>query len=116
MAGTAERLRERIAQDLKAAMKSRDAPRVSALRSLAAALDNATAVPQPARSGPPSHQPAEVPRRMLSDEDVRDLLLREIGERHDAAFALEKHGCMEEALSIRAEVGIIEEYARAALA
>jgi len=103
-----ERVRARIAQELRVAMKARDASRVTALRSLAAALDNATAVPMPARILP--NERVEVRRRALSLEDVRSILIREIAERRDAAFTLSGHACFEEAAAVEAEIAILERY------
>jgi uncharacterized protein len=102
-----ERLKARIAQELRVAMKARDASRVTALRSLAAALDNATAVPMPARILP---NEVEVPRKALSLEDVRAVLMREIADRRDAAFTLTAHACFEEAAAVEAEIAVLEQY------
>lgn len=103
-----ERVRGRIAQELRVAMKAHDAPRVTALRSLAAALDNATAVPMPARILP--NEKVEVPRKALSLEDVRAVLTREIAERRDAAFILTSHACFEEAAAVEAEIAVLEQF------
>jgi uncharacterized protein len=111
---TEDQLRARLAPDLHAAIKARDGPRVAALRSLIAALDNATAVELGSPRGQRLGDSAEVPRKWLSDEDVRTVLAREMDERRDAALALEKHGCYEEAALVRAELEIIEGYAACA--
>lgn len=101
-------LRARIAQELRVAMKARNASCVAALRSLAAALDNATAVPIPSRILP--NERTEVPRKELSLEDVRAVLMREIAERRDAAFKLTAHACLEEAAAVEAEIAVLEQY------
>jgi uncharacterized protein YqeY len=103
-----EHVRERIAQELRVAMKARDASRVAALRSLAAALDNATAVPMPA--GMVANENAEVPRKVLAPADVRAVLMREIAERRDAAFTLTAHACFEEAATVEAEIEVLKQY------
>jgi len=103
-----ERLRERIAQDLRIAMKARDSLRVAALRSFAAALDNATAVPIPSRILPNDN--VEVPRKNLSVEDVRAILIREIAERRHAASKLTEHARLEESAAVEAEIAILEQY------
>ncbi len=105
-----ERVRERIAQELRVALKARNASRVAALRSLAAALDNATAVPVPSRIRP--NENVEVPRKVLSLEDVRAVLMREIAERRDAALTLTAHACFEEATALEAEIEVLEQYIR----
>ncbi|HEY2591915.1 MAG TPA: GatB/YqeY domain-containing protein [Steroidobacteraceae bacterium] len=112
MAGAEESLRARLGPELRVAIKARDGARIAALRTLAAALDNATAVPieDPGVAMPSAV--TEVPRKVLTDDDVRSILLREIAERADAAFAFEMHGCFEEALGVRAEIAILEDYAR----
>jgi len=103
-----ERVRERIAQELRLGMKARDASRVATLRSFAAALDNATAVPIPSRILP--SEDIEVPRKALSLEDVRAVLKREIAERRDAAFTLTAHACFEEAATVEAEIEVLQQY------
>jgi len=101
-------MRARIAQELHVAMKTRNGSRVVALRSLAAALDNATAVPLPYRILP--NEKHEVPRKALSLEDVRAVLLREIGERRDAVITLRAHGCFDEVAAVEAEIEVLEQY------
>jgi uncharacterized protein YqeY len=54
---------------------------------------------------------AEVPRKILTADDLRAILQREITERYDAVFTFESHGCFEEALGLRAEIAIFESYA-----
>jgi uncharacterized protein len=103
-----ERFRARISQDLRVAMKARNAARVTALRCLAAALDNANAVPMPARILP--NEKVEVPRKALSLEDVRAVLSREIAERRKAAFTLRAHARVEEAATVEAEIEVLEQY------
>jgi len=103
-----ERLRARIAQELPVAMKARNAARVAALRSLAAALDNATAVPIPSRILP--NENVEVPRRVLSLEEVRAVLMREIAERRHAAVTLTTHARLKEAAAVEAEIEVLEQY------
>jgi len=103
-----QRVRARIAQELRVAMKVRNASSVAALRSLAAALDNATAVPVPSRILP--NERVEVPRKELSLEDVRAVLMREIGERRHAAFTLKAHARFEAAAAVEAEIAVLEPY------
>lgn len=111
MTGAEERLRTRLAQDLRAAMKIRDSSRIAALRTLIAALDNAAAVPVPSGVRPAPGAPVEVPRKVLDDEEVETVLLREIAERRNAIFSFEMHGCIEEAVALRAEIELYEQYA-----
>jgi uncharacterized protein len=127
MSAAEERLRARLTDDLRAAMKTRDGPRVSVLRSLIAALDNASAIPiddpqaaalklSPESSGRQLEgQSREVPRRVLSQDDLLQVFAVEMAERRNAALALEKHGCYEEATVVRGELEIIEGYASGAV-
>nr|NLD40841.1 hypothetical protein [Actinomycetales bacterium] len=76
---------------LREAMKGHDAPAVSALRSLLAAIDNAEAVHGvPAGATNESEHvakaalgvgSAEAERRSLTSEELREILRSEIGER-----------------------------------
>lgn len=101
-------MRARIVEDLRVAMKMRDDCRIATLRSFAAALDNATAVPM--RSRIPQSENPEVPRKALSREDVRAVLMREIAERRDAASMLSAHARFEEAARLEAQIRVLEQY------
>jgi uncharacterized protein YqeY len=103
-----ERMRSRIAQDLRDAMKARNASGVAALRSFAAALDNATAVPLPPRIHP--NISVEVTRKALSLEDVRAILVRELAERRHAALTLTAHARVKAAAAVEAEIKVLEQY------
>jgi uncharacterized protein len=103
-----DRVRARIAQEVRDAMKARNVSRVAALRSLAAALDNATAVPMPPRLLP--NENPEVPRKVLSLEDVRAVLIREITERRNSVLTLTAHACFEEAAAVQAEIEVLEQF------
>lgn len=112
MSDLEQRLRLRLTLDLHAALKSRNSTRVSALRSLLAALDNAQAIPLaelPARS-PLCGATAEVPRKTLSDAQLVALFAAELDERRTAAMMLEKHGSHEEAERLRAELAVLDDY------
>jgi len=102
------RLRGQLGEDLRAAMKGRDGTRAAAIRSLIAALDNASAVPL---DDPQAARPSgDVPRKTLSEDDILEVLAMELTERRSAALSLEKHGCYEEVTLVRAELEIIEGY------
>lgn len=113
----AEAFRARLRADLKAAMRMRRAVDISVLRSLIAAVDNAQAVPtgdHPEKShfhrfGEGS---AEVPRLVLSQDDLHVLLAREIADRRAAASELVTHGQGERAEQLMEEITIIERYER----
>lgn len=81
-------IKDRLSDDLRAALKERGVDSISAIRSLIAAIDNAGAVmvtePQVmpmsggiagAANGVGS---SEVPRRHLSDNDIKQIIQKEI--------------------------------------
>ena len=103
----AEALRERLQFDLRSAMKARRTGDVAVLRQLIAAIDNAGAVPLPAR---PQAVPREVERRHLGSEDVQALLRRESEMRRQAAEELERLGRRGEAQTARSEMAIVGRY------
>jgi uncharacterized protein len=102
---------------LLAARKERDAARVSALRSALSAIDNAE-TPDNAHVDAPSSGTiaggvvglgaAEVARRVLSDEQVRSLLLGEIDERLAAAKEIEASHT-ERAATLRTEAAVLSD-------
>jgi uncharacterized protein YqeY len=114
----AEAMKVRLRTDLKAAMTARDAMRVSVLRSLVATLDNAQAVPvgdghQRYRELAFGDTSVEVPRRGLSDSDVRALFAAELDSRRAAAAQMETHGQFARAAQLVAEAEIVAAYAPA---
>jgi uncharacterized protein len=109
-----EELRARLAADLRAALKARAGVRVAALRSLIAALDNASAVdPGTVRQPAPFARSAEVPRRELSAPEVAALLDGELAERQAAAAKLRSLGRAEAAERALAEAQVIAEHTHA---
>lgn len=119
MTTPAETLKARIRADLTTAMKARDSAQASLLRVLLAALDNAEAVPvgtghdryEERAFGDPS---VEVPRIVLSPEEVAALLEKEKVERETAATEFEGLGRPEDAMRLRQEALWVSRYLRAA--
>jgi hypothetical protein len=115
MNDAATAIKYRIRGDLTAAMKARRNEETSLLRVLLAALDNAEAIAigtahdryQERKFGDPS---VEAPRRVLSDAEVRDLLLRESAERDAAAHEFERLGGRKEVGRLRNEISLIARY------
>lgn len=115
MTTPAETLKARIRADLTAAMKARDSAQASLLRVLLAALDNAEAVPvgtghdryEERAFGDPS---VEVPRIVLSPEEVAALLERERAERETAAAEFEALGRPDDTLRLRQEALCVARY------
>ncbi|MBB4685577.1 polyprenol phosphomannose-dependent alpha 1,6 mannosyltransferase MptB [Amycolatopsis jiangsuensis] len=114
-------MRADLRDDLKVALKSRDRAAVTALRSALAAIDNAEAVPV----GPTVDTTvgnervagvavglgaAEVPRRDLTDADVRSIVENEVRERTEAAEQYERLGRAEQAEQLRAEAAVLQRH------
>jgi uncharacterized protein YqeY len=115
MGDAAISMKARIRRDLTAAMKARRAAETRLLRVLLAALDNAEAVSIGAGHdrytvrafGDPS---VETPRRVLSDADVQDLLVRERADRDIAAIEFDTLNRRDEADRMRNEAALIARY------
>ncbi|HEX5994365.1 MAG TPA: GatB/YqeY domain-containing protein [Jiangellales bacterium] len=89
-------LKDRLREDLTAAMKSGDRSRASALRMLMAAIKNAEVSGKEARE--------------LSDDEVIGVLSTEAKKRREAAQAFEEGGRAEMAEREQAELAVITEY------
>lgn len=87
-------LKERIVKDMTAAMKSKEAARLSTLRMVKAALQNR----EIEKGGP------------LTDEETVKLLQSLVKQRRDSVEQYEKAGRAELAEKERAEIAVIEEY------
>ncbi len=86
--------KDRLQEDLKAAMKSGDAPRRDALRLITSAIK----------------QEEVDGRKTLSEEDVVALLMREAKKRRDSIEEAERLGRTETVEKEQFELGIIESY------
>ena len=87
-------LKERIVGDMTAAMKAKEAERLSALRMVKAALMNRE----------------KEHNTELTDAEVTKVLQSLVKQRRDAAEQYEQAGRAELAAKERAEIGVIEEY------
>ncbi len=85
---------ERIKQDVKTAMKSRDKPRLGALRMLGAALKNGEI-----EAGRP-----------LEEQEEQTILRRQLKQREESAEAFRKAGREDQAASEAAEADVIRDY------
>jgi uncharacterized protein YqeY len=108
-------LKTRLREDLKAAMQARATDEVRLLRTLAAAVDNAEAVPAEGvqdRANPSAfgRGAGEAPRRELAGNDLTALLDRERDERLAAAAEYERLGQAAEAARLRNEAALIARY------
>jgi uncharacterized protein YqeY len=108
---------------LPAAIKARDRSAVAALRTALAAIDHAQAVPlddplhaeisTPATSGPMAGAvdglgSTEVPRRALSEAEVRGIVLAEIADRRESAARYRGIGKNEAASDLDHEADVLE--------
>ncbi|MEV0061209.1 GatB/YqeY domain-containing protein [Nocardia sp. NPDC058379] len=89
-------LKSQLRADMTAAMKAKDTLRLSTLRMLLAAIQNAEVSGAQARE--------------LSDADVVSVLQKEAKKRNESALIYEQNGRGELAANERAEEEIIEEY------
>lgn len=103
-------VRERMQADLRAATKARARERMTTLRTLLAAIDNAEAVPLDEFQQLGIDQPTEAPRKYLSEEDIRQLLQREAQARQVVSAEYERLGKEAEAARLRDEVALIAGY------
>ena len=111
----AEVIKRRLRSDLKSAMQARSKLGTSVLRAIIAALDDAQAVPAPDKHvryavhefGDPA---TEVPRLLLSAQDVQKLLEREIQDRREAADKFEQLGKVDRATELREAASIVTRY------
>ena len=98
----AEPLRARLQTGLRRAVKTRDTDAVAALRSALGAIDNAEAVPSPASATGLTAGPiagarrgagaGDAPRRSLSEDDIRAIVVAEIAELRASAAQYRRLG------------------------
>jgi uncharacterized protein len=116
-------MRDRLREDLAAAMKARDRVAITVLRTRLGAIDNAEAVDVSPREPPGigSHHiagtsagvgSADVTRRVLSDADVGAIIRDEANERWQAAAEYEKLGRVDIADELRREAAVLDRYLR----
>ena len=105
--------RERLRQGLLSARKLRDTARIAALRSALSAIDNAETpdVPLP-RAGAIADSAhglgaAEVARRQLTEDQIRELIDTEADERRAAAGQLRSAGRDDRAAQVEAEAAVL---------
>ncbi|MCX6049433.1 MAG: GatB/YqeY domain-containing protein [Chloroflexi bacterium] len=107
-------LREQMKADLLRAMKERQSATVSTLRSVLAAIDNAEAVPvkdeRTVPVEPVLDQRHEVPRKILSADNIHQIVQQELDERRAASLVYAKLGKTEEADRLQHEVNLLSAY------
>ena len=90
-------IQEKIDADLKEAMRSKDAERLSVLRMVKSALMNAAIEMQGARA-------------QLPDPDAIAVIRKQVKQREDSIEGFEKGGRLELAAKERREIGVLMEY------
>lgn len=118
MSELSEGIRDRMRAALPPALKTRDKTAVAALRSALASIENAEAVATPESPIPVISEgaiagasaglgSADVPRRVLSETQVADIVRQEILDRRGAADAYEQTGHNEHARRLRDEADVL---------
>jgi len=113
----------RLRDTLSAAVRSRDMTMAGVLRSTLAAIANAEAVaPDLAGAASAATSPiagtvlgvgsADIPRRRLEPNEIRDVVRSEIAERERAAREYESFGQAPQAAALRAETLVLAQVAR----
>jgi uncharacterized protein YqeY len=100
-----EPLRARLSADLLIAIKSRDKAAIDTLRCLLAVLDNAGAQ-DPKAFGAST----EVPRRLLTHDELQALIQVEVASRRRAVLDYERGGRHQDAARLRAELVLLSRY------
>lgn len=112
-------MRATMRADLKTALKARDKVTVATLRTALAAIDNAEAVAAVEPDAVGSQHiggavvgvgAAEVARRELSPEDIRDIVAAEVAEREATVAQYRRIGQDERAEALLAEVAVLNRY------
>jgi uncharacterized protein YqeY len=103
-------LRENLKSGLVQAMKARQTQAISTLRSILSEIDNAEAVPMDASIKPTVGFSNDVPRKILSEEQMQNILEHQYHE-IQASLAeykrLEKH---DEAAQLQVELDVLTPY------
>lgn len=106
-------LREQMKMDLIQAMKTQERATVATLRSVLAAIDNAEAVPvreSKASVEPIAGKSNEVPRKVLSADEIRQIVQRERDERQHASVTYGQLGQKAEAARLQKAAALIATY------
>ncbi len=102
-------LRALLREDLNEARKANDPEKVTLIRTLIGAIDNAEAVGL--QESAAANSPGEAPRRRLSDQEIMNIVLREGIELRAAAEEYERRGQSDEANRLRLLAIIADRYA-----
>lgn len=103
-------LREQLKADLILAMKARQKQVVSTIRILLAAIDNAEAVEPSETFSPVIGRTNDVPRRDLTEQQIRQILQIEADKQRDALTECERLGRDQAAKELQAELEVMSRY------
>jgi uncharacterized protein YqeY len=103
-------IRKRMKADLTEAIKARQRSKVTALRSVLAAIDNAEAIEAGDRPQPVVGRSNDVPRKELNEDDIRDIVQREIVDYQSSIAQYEQLGKEAEGNQLRERLEIIAHY------
>src|SRR3954467_3325992 len=107
VSGMVSTLRHRLQADLRVALENRDALRLSVLRTTLSALSNAEAV-DPGEYGAP--EVTEVPRRVLTDSEMRAVVERERDELRATARGMHRVGAHDRARQLLGQADVLDGY------
>lgn len=107
-------LEERLKADLRQALRTRDRAAVAVLRTAVAAIDNASSVGLPTESRTKvAGKAPDVPRRELTEEEIVEILRREVEELGTGIAAAHRHGSVDRASELQARRDVLAAYIRA---
>jgi uncharacterized protein YqeY len=114
-------MKAHIRAELVTAMRAKQSLKVAALRTVLAALDNAESVPigtqhQPYQSHAFGDPRTEVPRRILTADEVQALVMAEITKRREAADQMDQLGQSPQAEQLRDEALVLDILAQGSFA
>jgi uncharacterized protein YqeY len=108
-------IRQALRSALSDALKARDKTAMAALRSAIAAIDNAESVPVGERRAGAIELAgtlgaAEVPRKVLTEDDIRMIVQCEVSDRRAAAQQYQEAGRMDHAERLRNESDVLDRF------
>lgn len=106
-------IREQMKVDLRNAMKARDTERVTTLRAVLGAIDNAEAVPVDTVATwvePVIGKSNDVPRKLLSAKDIHQIIAHEVAERQHASQTYAQLGQTAEAERLQKAAALLATY------
>lgn len=107
-------VRDRLRADLAVALKTRDAIEISTLRTLVGAIENAEAVEVKVTTGPTAEPNVglghDQPRRILTEEDLRQVIAAERADVAAAAAQYRELGLDDETTEMERRLEIVDRY------